>query len=170
MELWLERKYRKAGYTVGRLYAKMGDQWMFLCNTLEDADRGLEHNTPLKEIKAMKKQYPQQTAIPRGRYEISTRYARGFATTHPWYKEQPLGAHIPCLVDVPGYSGILFHCGSGAEHSAGCILVGWNTIQGRLTDSKKAYRKLAGLIDERRKLDKQERNFITISVKSPLDC
>lgn len=167
MDFWLERKYRKEGYTIGRLYAKINGLWEFLCNTLEDTDRGLMHNTPVKEIKAIKKQYPGEVAIPMGRYEISTAYTRGFAATHPWYKEQPLGAHIPCLVNVPGFSGILIHCGSGKEHTLGCILVGWNTIQGRLTDSKKAYRKVAGLIEGTRRKDAQERNFITISIKGP---
>ena len=38
--------------------------------------------------------------------------------------------------------GILIHCGASAASSAGCIIVGYNTIVGRVTDSQKAFYKL----------------------------
>lgn len=37
---------------------------------------------------------------------------------------------------------VIGNCGSSANSSAGCIIVGYNTIKGRVTDSKKAWEKL----------------------------
>lgn len=50
--------------------------------------------------------------------------------------------YMPRILDVPGYDGILIHCGSSANSSAGCLIVGYNTVKGRVTDSKKAWEKL----------------------------
>lgn len=157
LELYLWRFAPKDKYTVGRLYAD-GE---LICNTIEDPDYGFDGSTPVSIIKQTKQEHPKQVAIPYGRYEVSTKWARGFANTHPWYKSQPLGSHIPCLVDVPAYSGILIHCGVSADSSAGCIIVGYNTIKGKVTDSKKAYTEIATLIKEAN--DKGIKTYITIS-------
>lgn len=157
LEFYLWRFALKDTYTVGRLYVND----IFICNTIEDKDYGFDNNTPISLIKQTKREHPKQVAIPYGCYEVSTQWARGFADSHPWYKTQPLGSHIPCLVDVPGYSGILLHCGVSAESSAGCIILGYNTIKGKVTDSKKAYNKVATIIEEANK--QGLKTFITIS-------
>ena len=54
----IERRWPKAGYTVGRLHVD-GVLW---CNTMEDTDRGLDQSMTVVAIKARKVR--GQTAIP----------------------------------------------------------------------------------------------------------
>jgi hypothetical protein len=49
---------------------------------------------------------------------------------------------MPRLKDVPGFEGILIHTGNTALDTLGCILVGKNTIKGKLTESKATFAKL----------------------------
>ena len=62
--------------------------------------------------------------------------------------------------NVKGYIGILIHAGSTQYSSAGCIIVGHNTIKGRVTDSQETFKKLYKIMKEAH--DKGEKIFITI--------
>lgn len=42
---------------------------------------------------------------------------------------------MPRLLNVKGFDGILIHKGSTANNSAGCIIVGKNTVVGGVTNS-----------------------------------
>ncbi len=42
---------------------------------------------------------------------------------------------MPRLLNVKGFDGILIHKGSNANSSAGCIIVGKNTVVGGVTSS-----------------------------------
>ena len=42
---------------------------------------------------------------------------------------------MPRLLNVKGFDGILIHKGSNADSSAGCIIVGKNTVKGGVTNS-----------------------------------
>ena len=64
MEIKVDRKWKKEKYTIGRLYID-GE---FICNTIEDTDRGLSQDMSEEEIKS-KKIYGK-TAIPTGRYKV----------------------------------------------------------------------------------------------------
>lgn len=156
MEFELIRKYKKETYTIGDLYCN----GVFVCNTLEDKDRGLNEKSKLSDIKWTKLQHLKETAIPKGRYLISTSYFRGMARKHKWYQTTSCKGHIPCLTHVPGFTGILIHCGVNAEHTEGCILVGRNTKKGRLTDSKICFKKISDLIMRAKSRD--EEVWITI--------
>ena len=161
LEIYVWRFARLAEYTISRLYID-GE---YICDTMEDKDYGFDCTTDVGIICQAKKMHPAAVAIPWGRYEVDTKYARGFANTHPWYKSQPLGSHIPCLVRVPGYSGILIHCGSNKDHTAGCIIVGYNKVKGALVDSKQAYIKVVTAI--RNANAKGMKTFINIFPDKP---
>lgn len=119
----LERRWRKTAYTIGRLY-KNGE---FLCNTVEDPDRGLHSNMAAAQIAKIK--VPDQTAIPTGSYKVQL-------SESPKFKRV-----LPEVLNVPGYFGIRIHKGATADHSSGCIIPGDNTATGRVTNSEK-YEKL----------------------------
>lgn len=116
-------------YTIGNLYDNEGN---FICNTLEDVDRGLDWEMDIKEIRYLKK--PHITAIPTGLYEIIYTYS-------PKFKCQ-----MPLVNNVKGFDGIRIHSGTKPEHTDGCILVGRNTIKGQLTESKATFLKVNDII------------------------
>ena len=154
MEVQVKRLWKKAGYTVGRLYI----DGKLICNTMEDKDRGLAQNTPIAEI--LKKKVPSETAIPKGRYKITLDVTSPKFSKYAFYKEVCNGK-VPRLLDVPGFDGILIHAGATARNSSGCILVGYNTITGTLTDYKSAFKAVYSKLKEAR--DRNEEIWITIS-------
>ena len=107
MKIKVDRIYKGESYTIGRMYLN-GE---YFCDTLEDAIR------PVK--------IPNETAIPAGIYKVEVTYS-------PRFKR-----NLPLLIDVPNYTGIRIHNGSNKDHTSGCILVGFNTSKGILSDSRK---------------------------------
>lgn len=135
MKLKIDRRWRKATYTVGILYV---DGARF-CETLEDKDRGLFQGDTLAQIKSLK--VYGETAIPIGRYTVSMEVLSPKYAGVKWYKDL-CGGKMPRLLDVPGFDGILIHPGNTALDSYGCILVGRNTKVGMVTQSKDTFKKL----------------------------
>lgn len=134
MELKVKRIAKKNEYTIGRLYIDGN----YVCDTLEDCDRDLTQDMPLDEIKE-KKVYGK-TAIPTGTYEIDMNTVSPKFEKRSWAKS--FGGKIPRLVNVPGYEGVLLHCGNTAADSSGCLLVGKNSIKGMITDSSRTFMSL----------------------------
>lgn len=143
MNLLLERKYCKEKYTVGRLFI----DGIFFSNTLEDKVRDINKNGRFDngEYKVY-----AETAIPYGEYEITLDVVSPKFSKYQFYKEVCKGK-LPRLLNVPDFEGILIHCGSTAENSAGCILVGNNTIKGGLTNSKETFKRLYSILDKANK-------------------
>ena len=137
MKLRVERLWKKATYTVGRLYV---DEKLY-CNTLEDVVRDLD-----KE-----KKIPGKTAIPAGTYKVIYNWSPKFVM------------NLPRLLNVPHFEGILIHPGNTADDSAGCILVGNNTAVGRLTNSRDTSDRLNVLIEDAQR----NREEITIEIIEP---
>lgn len=115
----LIRKYRKEAYTIGQLF----ENGVFLCNTIEDRDRGLNNNMAASAI--LKIKVPNETAIPTGTYKL-------VVSESPKFKRDLIE-----VVGVPGFVGIRIHKGNTAQNSAGCIIPGINTEKGKVTDSTK---------------------------------
>lgn len=133
MELLLRRKYKAENYTVGDLYA----DGRFFCHTIEDKVRLLPArcpDTPMgRTCKCKEKEYAR-TAIPAGTYRITMERS-------PRFKQV-----LPYLHDVPHFLGILIHSGNTEKDSAGCIIVGKNTVKGRVTESRKTLDTLNALL------------------------
>lgn len=128
MQVTVWRKYRKEDYTIGRLYI----DGVFFCNTLEDKDRGLMQWQSVPEVLAHKIQ--GRTAIPAGNYKVTR-------TMSPRFKR--LMAQI---MNVKGFSGVRIHAGNSHEDTEGCILLGMNTVKGKLTQSRAYVNKFETLL------------------------
>lgn len=135
MKLKVERRWKKATYTIGILYVD-GERF---CETLEDKDRGLLQTDTIWSIKARK--VYAETAIPVGQYKVAMDTVSPKYAAIQWYREV-CGGKMPRLLAVPGFDGILIHPGSDPSHTAGCLLVGRNTKVGQLTESKATFKKL----------------------------
>lgn len=141
MELKLRRIAKRDTYTIGKLY--VNDK--YFCDTLEDKDRGLTSNMTVEEIKS-KKVYGK-TAIPTGKYQVIYSYSSRFKK------------YLPLLLNVKGYEGIRIHSGNTAEDTLGCVLVGKNSVVGKVVESRTTYDKLAKILEQ---ACKQEKVYIII--------
>lgn len=118
MLIEVKRKYKKNDYTIGRVYIN----GKFICNSLEDTDRGLRQSDQDYVIE-QKKVYGK-TAIPNGNYNVIITYS-------PKFKK-----NLPLVENVKGFEGIRIHSGNTPKDTLGCILLGMNTKVGMLTDSR----------------------------------
>ena len=124
MEIKVKRIARKNNYTIGHLYVD-GE---YLCDTLEDKDRGLKDTDDLEHIKKVK--VKGETAIPMGTYKVRLTYSPRFKKT------------LPLIENVKGFDGIRIHSGNTPKDTEGCILVGKNTVVGMVTQSKDTLKEL----------------------------
>lgn len=139
MIIKVKRVAFKKDYTIGKLYI----DGKYVCDTLEDRDRGLDDSMNEEDIK--RKKVYGETAIPYGTYKVSITFSIKFKKM------------LPLIENVKGFSGIRIHSGNTAKDSLGCILVGQNKEVGKVINSRKTFDKLFDLI-------KNEKNlFITIS-------
>ena len=118
MKLQLKRLYPKPNYTIGKLYI----DGVYFCDTIEDTDRGLYQTMPITEIKAKKKQ--DITAIPYGEYKVVLSMYTRFRKI------------LPEILNVPGFTGVRIHSGNTQYDSSGCLILGKNTIKGKVTNSR----------------------------------
>lgn len=100
MKLYLSRIIYKEESTTGHLFSNNER----FCYTLEDKVR-----PPGVKIYG-------KTAIPADIYEVIVTYS-------PKFKKK-----LPLLLNVPMYTGIRMHGGKTADHSLGCILLGYELI------------------------------------------
>lgn len=119
MLIEVKRLYKKADYTIGKMYID-GE---YFCDTLEDTDRGLKQDMALSELKEMKMY--GKTAIPTGEYMVAVTFSNRF---NKW---------LPLIHPVPAFEGVRIHSGNTAADTEGCILVGKNRAKGKVLDSRK---------------------------------
>ena len=152
----LDRRYRPAKglYSIGHLYDAEGK---YICDTIEDTDRGLTSDMTAAEI--LKVKVKSLTAIPRGRYRVTLDVVSPKFSMKPYYKAF-CGGKVPRLLNVPGFDGILIHKGMSEKSSAGCIIVGYNTIKGMVTNSQSAFEKVYKILKGYR--DAGEKIYIEI--------
>lgn len=152
MEIKVKRIARKDAYTIGKMYVN-GE---YVCDTLEDKDRGLTSKMSVAQISGMK--VHGETAIPTGRYLVDMK------TVSPRFggraQYQFCKGRLPRLCNTPGYQGVLIHIGNTAKDTDGCILVGENKEKGKVLNSTATFRKFYPILkaaDER-----GEQIYITI--------
>lgn len=108
MKLKLKRIFFGEDYTIGKLY--INDE--YFCDVLEDKVRP-------DGVKVF-----GQTAIPVGTYKVIMNMSTRFKKI------------MPLLLNVPNFEGIRIHSGNTDEDTHGCLLLGKNTVKGKVTDSK----------------------------------
>ena len=123
MKLLVKRIFNGPDYTIGRLYI----DGMYFCDTIEDAVRNLPvvcPNTLKGRACECEGKVYARTAIPAGTYKVTMEHS-------PRFKRR-----LPYLHDVPHFLGILIHSGNTDADSAGCIIVGRNTVKGKVLESR----------------------------------
>lgn len=144
MEVKVKRIARRDNYTIGKMYVN-GE---YVCDTLEDTDRGLTSKMSVAQISGMK--VHGETAIPTGRYLVDMKTVSPRFGGRPQY--QFCKGRLPRLCNVPAYQGVLVHCGNTANDTEGCILVGLNKAVGQVLNSTATFRKVYAMLkaaDER---------------------
>lgn len=118
MQIQLKRKFFGQTYTIG----DMSIDGIFFCNTIEDKNRDLNQDGKFDngEIKVY-----AQTCIPFGTYKVIPFLSPKFQR------------YVPRLLNVPSFEGILIHRGNTENDTSGCIIVGENTIKGKVLNSAK---------------------------------
>lgn len=134
MILTLRRRYKGEKYTIGSLYV----DGKYVCDTIEDKDRGLSSDMPSNKIKRIK--VPGETAIPCGKYKIDMNTVSTRFKSRAWAKKY--NGIVPRLIGVPCFGGVLIHVGNTEKESLGCPLVGENKVQGQVINSKVTFYKL----------------------------
>lgn len=135
MKLALKRKYLGDKYTIGDLFI----DGKFFCNTIEDKVRELPvacPYTPKGQSCKCKGKIYTGTAIPAGTYKVTMEHS-------PRFKRK-----LPLLHNVPHFIGILIHSGNDESASAGCLIVGNNTVKGKVTESRVTSDKLNAILSK----------------------
>jgi len=120
MKLKVVRETKNDVCTIGSLF--IND--VFFCYTLEDKDRGLKQSDSLLFIQA--KKIFGLTAIPSGFYKLTVNQS-------PKFKRM-----LPRILEIKGFDGVLLHRGNTADHSLGCILIGYKKGYNSIFESTKA--------------------------------
>ena len=141
MELLLNRKKETETSSIGELSIN----GVFECYTLEDKDRGLIQSEPIEQIQ-FKKVFGS-TAIPKGRYEVVITFSDRFQK------------YMPLLLNVPGFEGIRIHSGNTAADTLGCILLGQESGEDQVWNSRAAFN---AFLPKLKAVEKKEKVFITI--------
>lgn len=135
MEITVKRTFKGTSYTIGKLYI----DGQYFSDTIEDAVRNLPAvcpDTPKGRSCKCKEKVYARTAIPAGTYKVTMEHSPRFKRT------------LPYLQDVPHFIGILIHSGNTDADSAGCIIVGRNTVKGKVLESRATLDKLIARIEE----------------------
>lgn len=132
--LILKRIAKKPTYTIGHLYFNGN----YICDTLEDTDRGLNNNMTMNYI--VKKKVKGSTCIPYGTYQLDLNTVSPKFRLKSW--AIPYLGRIPRLLSVKGFDGVLIHPGNTAADTLGCILVGQNKVVGKIINSVSTFHDL----------------------------
>ena len=128
VNLLLNRIYKAETYTIGKLYI----DGVYFCDTLEDKVRDLNKDGDLDDVGEGK--VYGESAIGYGVYKVTM------------YNSPHFKRILPLINGTKGFAGVLIHAGNKPEDSLGCILVGINSIKGKLTTSRVHEDKLVAIL------------------------
>ena len=145
MKLKLRRIARREEYTIGHLLMKdkQNGEWVKLCDTLEDKDRGLDQSMSEANIARLK--VKGKTAIPTGTYEIVMDVVSPKFLKKPQYKAF-CGGKIPRFKYVKGFRGVCMHSGVDQDSTEGCPIVGENKVIGKVVNSWATFKRIYPLL------------------------
>lgn len=154
MKIEMKRVFSNDRYTISHIYA----YGVYVCDAIEDTDRGW--NSGMSDAWIRNNKVYAKSAIPVGIYEVTLNVVSPKFSQKPYYKKF-CGGRLPRLLNVPGFDGILMHRGKDEKSSAGCIILGYNTIKGQVTNSQQAFEKFYKILEEENK--KKEKITIEIT-------
>lgn len=140
MEIKVQRRFLGDKYTIGSLFIN-GERFRVngrVVDTLEDRNRDLNRNG---RFDGGERKVYGETCIPFGKYVVGLDYSPKFSKK-PSYAAFLRKGCMPHVRNVPSFEGILIHGGNSAAGTLGCLLVGFNTIKGGLTESLKVFKQL----------------------------
>lgn len=140
-------------YCIGKMYIDN----VYVCDTLEDLDRGL--NSSMTSAEVQRRKVYGKTAVPVGSYCVTLGIQSATFVKKDYFRNYCKG-FLPRLLDVPGYAGVLIHTGNDETHTEGCLLVGYNKEVGKVINSKSAFEKIYPMLNKAYK----ERDDITIKI------
>ena len=152
MKILVKRTYNNKLYCISHIYV----DGVYICDAIEDTDRGLDDSMSVNDIR--KKKVYAKTAIPTGTYDLTIDIISPKFYQKPYYKSYCNG-YVPRVLNVKGFDGILIHKGVNQNSSAGCLIVGYNTIKGQVTNSQQAFEKLYKILKQAK--NKKEKMTIT---------
>lgn len=120
------------GYCISHIYIN----GVYSHDAIEDYDRGLDQSMTSAQVAKLK--VYSKTAIPTGRYKVNMNRRSPKFSQKAYYKKVCNGM-VPCLDPVVGFSGILIHCGTNENSSAGCVIVGKNKVVGGVTETQAVF-------------------------------
>ena len=140
MNIEVKRIFNCSTYCISHIYI----DGKYICDGIEDTDRMLDDDMSEEYIKS-KKVYGK-TAIPTGKYKMIINMVSPKFSKNKYYMKLCNGK-LPRLYYVKGFSGILWHKGNTANDSAGCLILGYNKIKGKVIDSQKAFETVYHMLD-----------------------
>ena len=129
MRLTLGRFDFREQSTIGHFYIDRN----YFCDICEDKDRGLD--AKMSQAQLEKTKIKGVTAIPYGTYEV-------VITWSPRFKKM-----LPLLKNVPAFEGVRIHTGNTHKDTEGCLLVGKDTKQGTISNSRYWFNKLMPILE-----------------------
>ena len=152
VKIEVKRKYPHKDFTIGEMWI----DGIYFCDTLEDADRGWNTNTPTHTIEIEKEENNKHFGVVKYNSSLNTMVNAIPAGTYHVTLEKSKFADgwTPYLHNVPGFVGIRIHEGNDPTKSKGCILVGYNVnpekawLEGRNSKKKSSKQTIRTLVQK----------------------